>query len=207
MKIIELIIDEEDIYGGIDAISIVEHPAIEEDFVALNKQKEYKLQATDKDKKLLSGALLIPNKMIYRKERDEEYHIYFSRETVRKASQMYLQKGNQNNATFEHEMPVQGLSLVESWIIDDKENDKSNMYGMDLPLGTWFGTIKVNNDKIWNEFVKTGVVKGFSIEGYFSNKAELSQKEQKADEVVEKLRDLFKKKEELETYNDAKKKQ
>ena len=165
MKIIELIIDEEDVYGGIDAISIVEHPAIEEDFVALNKQKEYKLQATDKDKKLLSGALLIPNKMIYRKERDEEYHIYFSRETVRKASQMYLQKGNQNNATFEHEMPVQGLSLVESWIIDDKENDKSNMYGMDLPLGTWFGTIKVNNDKIWNEFVKTGVVKGFSIEG------------------------------------------
>jgi len=193
MKIIELIIDEEDVYGGIDAISIVEHPAIEEDFVALNKQKEYKLQATDKDKKLLSGALLIPNKMIYRKERDEEYHIYFSRETVRKASQMYLQKGNQNNATFEHEMPVQGLSLVESWIIDDKENDKSNMYGMDLPLGTWFGTIKVNNDKIWNEFVKTGVVKGFSIEGYFSNKAELSQKEQKADEIVEKLKSLFKK--------------
>lgn len=192
MKIIELIIDEEDVYGGIDAISIVEHPAIEEDFVALNKQKEYKLQATDKDKKLLSGALLIPNKMIYRKERDEEYHIYFSRETVRKASQMYLQKGNQNNATFEHEMPVQGLSLVESWIIDDKENDKSNMYGMDLPLGTWFGTIKVNNDKIWNEFVKTGVVKGFSIEGYFSNKAELSQKEQKADEIVEKLKSLFK---------------
>ena len=192
MKIIELIIDEEDVYGGIDAISIVEHPAIEEDFVALNKQKEYKLQATDKDKKLLSGALLIPNKMIYRKERDEEYHIYFSRETVRKASQMYLQKGNQNNATFEHEMPVQGLSLVESWIIDDKENDKSNMYGMDLPLGTWFGTIKVNNDKIWNEFVKTGVVKGFSIEGYFSNKAELSQKEQKADEIVEKLKSLLK---------------
>lgn len=175
MKIVELVIDETDDYAGIDAISIVEYPAIEEDFVALNNQKEYKLQAVDNDKRLLSGALLVPNKTIYRKDKDEEYYIYFNKSTVRKASELFLMSGSQNNSTYEHAVPLKGLSLVESWIIEDKENDKSNMYGMDLPLGTWFGTVKVNNEQVWQEFVKTGAVKGFSIEGYFADKAELAQ--------------------------------
>ena len=64
------------------------------------------------------------------------------------------------------------MSLVESWIVEDKVHDKSVKYGMDLPLGSWVGSVKVNNDKIWNEFVKTGKVKGFSIEGYFADKME-----------------------------------
>jgi len=64
------------------------------------------------------------------------------------------------------------LSLVESWIIEDKEKDKTALYNMDLPLGTWVGAVKVNNDEVWNDYVKTGKVKGFSIEGYFVDKAE-----------------------------------
>jgi hypothetical protein len=87
MKIVELIIDETDEYSGIDAISVVEYPAIEENFVALNDKKEYKFKSVDDEKKLLVGALLVPNKMIYRKDGDEEYYIHFSKETVRKASQ------------------------------------------------------------------------------------------------------------------------
>lgn len=160
MEIIELILDENE-DNFVEAISVVEYPAIEEDFVAL-KSQNFKFEKQDNDKKLLIGPILIPNKPIYRKSGDKEYYIYFSRETTRKASQLYLKQGMQKNATLEHEMEINGLTLVESWIIDDKENDKSNMFGMDLPLGTWVGSIKVDNEKIWNDYVKTGKVKGFS---------------------------------------------
>jgi hypothetical protein len=171
MKIVELILDDNEDLTGIEAISIVENPAIEEDFVAL-KSQELKLAEVDKEKKILLGALLVPNKPIYRKSGEEEYYIYFTRDTVRKASQLYLQKGNQNNSTLEHQHTIKGLSLVESWIVEDKEKDKSKLYGLDIPVGTWMGAVKVNNDEIWDEYVKTGKVKGFSIEGYFADKAQ-----------------------------------
>jgi hypothetical protein len=173
MKIVELVLDEEQ-DSFIEAISVVEYPAIEEDFVAL-KSQEFKFAEADKDRKILIGPILIPNKPIFRKNGEEEYYIYFSRETVRKASQLYLKQGNQGNSTLEHNSTIQGLTLVESWVVEDKQNDKSNMYGMDLPLGTWVGAVKVDNDQIWNDYVKTGKVKGFSIEGYFADKAELSK--------------------------------
>jgi len=170
MRIVELILDEESEIG-IEAISVVESPAIEEDFVAL-KSQEFKLAEIDGERKILMGALLIPNKPIYRRNGEDEYYIYFSKETVLKASQMYLMNSKQNNSTLEHKYELEGLSLVESWIVEDKVHDKSVKYGMDLPLGSWVGSVKVNNDKIWNEFVKTGKVKGFSIEGYFADKME-----------------------------------
>tara|TARA_R110000765_G_scaffold219624_1_gene323738 strand:- start:719 stop:1321 length:603 start_codon:yes stop_codon:yes gene_type:complete len=185
MKIVELILDENQEIG-VEAISVVENPAIEEDFVAL-KSQEFKLAEVDKERRILMGALLIPNKPIYRRSGDDEYYIYFSKETVLKASQMYLMQGNQNNSTLEHQYKIEGLTLVESWLVEDKVHDKSVKYGMDLPLGTWVGSVKVNNDKIWNEFVKTGKVKGFSIEGYFADKMERPKEEVKEDLSKEDL--------------------
>ena len=171
MKIVELILDEEQEYSGIEAISIVEKPAIEEDFITLNKDAEYKLAEVDDEKRILLGALLIPNKPILRVNEEGEYYIYFSKDTVRKASEMYLMEGNQNNATLEHQMQLKGLSLVESWIVEDPIKDKTAFYGLKYPVGTWVGSVKVNSDKVWQEFVKTGAVKGFSIEGYFQDKS------------------------------------
>lgn len=171
MNIIELILDEDNNEIGIEAISVVENPAIEEDFVALNSNI-IELKEADKEKKLLVGALLIPNKPIYRRSGDDEYYIYFSKETVVKASQMYLMNGNQSKATLEHEHDINGLTLVESWIVEDEVHDKSRKFGMNVPVGTWMGSVKVNNDEVWNDFVKTGKVKGFSIEGYFADKME-----------------------------------
>lgn len=171
MRIIELILDEEQEDAGVEAISIVESPAIEEDFIAL-KSDEIKLAEISADKKLLMGALLVPNKPIYRKTGKEEYYIYFSKETISKASQLYLRNGNQNNSTLEHQHELSGLTLVESWIVEDKEKDKSRLYNMNVPVGTWMGTVKVNNNEVWNEYVKTNKVKGFSIEGYFADKME-----------------------------------
>ena len=176
MRIIELILDEEQEDSGIEAISIVESPAIEEDFVAL-KSDEIKLAEISKDKKLLMGALLVPNKPIYRKSGEDEYYIYFSKNTISKASQLYLKNGNQNNSTLEHQHQLSGLTLVESWIVEDEVKDKSRLYNLNVPVGTWMGTVKVNNDEIWNEYVKTNKVKGFSIEGYFADKME-DKKEQ-----------------------------
>ena len=201
MKIVELIIDENDEFNGVEAISIVENPAIEEDFVALKGQEEIKLAEVDSDKKILMGALLIPNKPIYRRNGEEEYYIYFSRKTVLTASQKYLKNGNQKNSTLEHQMNIQGLTLVESWIKEDKVHDKSVKYGMDVPVGTWMGTVKVDNDEIWNEYVKTGKVKGFSIEGYFADRIESPQEkgvkdnlseQEEAQVLIDKLKDLFK---------------
>jgi len=171
MNIIELILDEENNEIGIEAISVVENPAIEEDFIALNSNI-IELAEADKEKKLLVGALLIPNKPIYRKSGEEEYYIYFSKDTVRKASQMYLMNGNQSNATLEHEHDINGLTLVESWIVEDEVHDKTRKYGMNVPVGSWVGSVKVNNDEVWNDYVKTGKVKGFSIEGYFADRME-----------------------------------
>ena len=179
MRIVELIIDEESDVA-VEAISIVNSGAIEEDFIAL-KSQEFKLAEVDKERRILMGALLIPNKPIYRKNGEDEYYIYFSKDTVSKASQMYLMQGNQNNATMEHQYALSGLSLVESWLVEDKVHDKSVKYGMDLPLGTWVGSMKVNNDKIWNEFVLTKKIKGFSIEGFFADRMERPKEEIKED--------------------------
>ena len=179
MKIVELILDEEQ-EGGIEAISIVESPAIESDFVALESQ-EVKLAEVDKEKKILLGALLIPNKPIYRNGEEGDYYIFFSKETIVKASQMYLKNGYQNKSTLEHAKALNGLTLVESWIIESETQDKSRKYGLDVPVGTWMGAVKVDNDEVWDEYVLKNKVKGFSIEGYFADKMEKPKKEIKED--------------------------
>ena len=197
MRIIELIIDENEELSGVDAVSIVEFPAIESNFISLNKQLA--LAKVDDEKRILMGAALIPNKHIYRRNGKDEYYIFFSDETVRKASELFLMNSNQNNATLEHEKELKDLSIVESWIVEDTEMDKSKKYGLDAPVGSWVVSMKVNNDVIWNDFVKTGKVKGFSIEGYFADKLEMSLKINKKDMeknvMIEKIKSLIEKSE------------
>ena len=191
MKIIELILDEEEGIG-VEAISVVENPAIESDFIAL-KSEQIQLAEINKEKRLLMGALLIPEKPIYRKNEVEEYYVFFSKETIVKASQLYLTNGNQSNSTLEHKGKLEGLTLVESWIVEDKDKDKTKLYGLDVPVGTWMGSVKVNNDDVWNEYVKTGKVKGFSIEGYFADKlVETKHDEKLSLEDEQLLTDLIK---------------
>jgi len=169
MDIVELFIDETDEVSGIEAISVVENPAIESDFIAL-KNQEFKLAEVDKEKRILMGAALIPNKPIYRQSGEQEYYIYFSQATVRKASELFFINGNQSNSTLEHQLELKGLTAVESWIVES-EQDKSRMYDLNVPMGTWMVSMKVNNDDVWKK-VKAGEIKGFSIEGYFADKLE-----------------------------------
>jgi hypothetical protein len=177
MKIIELILDEDALETGVHAISIVAQPAIESDFIALNKHREINFTQVSKEKKILLGAALIPNKTIFRKREDEGFYVYFSADTIRKASELFLKNGSQGESTLEHQMKLKGLTVVESWIVDDPEKDKSAVYNLNVPSGTWMVSVKVDNDEIWNDYVKTGKVNGFSIEGYFADKTELTKVE------------------------------
>ena len=195
MKIFELIIDEDAELYGIDAISLVDKPAIELDFVAL-KSERVQFAEVDADKRILIGPALVPDKPIYRKMGEEEYYVYFSKSTVRRASELYMVHGNQRNHTLEHEHQIQGLTLVESWLVEDKRKDKSALYDLDVPVGTWMVAIKVDNDAIWKEWVKEGLVKGFSIEGYFVDKTQQIQKDEEMQEMARQLMSIL----HFETY-------
>lgn len=171
MKVIELIIDKDS--DGIDAISMVDRPAIEENFIALSEEL-VTLAEVSEEKRLLMGAALIPNRKIYRKDdkTGEEYYIFFSEKTVRQASELFFINANQSEATIQHQREkVKGMTVVESWIIEDKEMDKSKKYGLDLPVGTWMISMKCHNEDVYAK-AKKGEIKGFSIEGYFADREE-----------------------------------
>ena len=185
-KIVELVIDENNEELAIDAISLVTEPAIEQDFVYFNKAKNNLTFAKVNDEqRLLISPALIPNKQIFRYDADtnQEYYVYFTEKTVKQASEMYLKHNNNNSATLQHENKITGVHTVESWIIQDTDMDKSNLYGFNLPKGTWMVSMKINNDDVWNQ-IKEGTLKGLSIEGYFVNKMEKMSKFEKVGSMI-----------------------
>jgi hypothetical protein len=184
-SIVELVIDEDSQELAIDAISLVSAPAIEQDFVFFGKEKNNLTFAKiDEEKRMLVSPALIPNKQIFRHNPNtqEDYYVYFSPETVRQASELYLKNNNHHKATEEHNERVSGVLTVESWI-KEGDSDKSKLYGYDLPNGTWFVKMKIENDELWQK-IKAGELKGLSIEGYFTNKFEQMQKKEFTNEEI-----------------------
>jgi len=166
-KVYELVIEDKE--DEIFAISLVENPAIESDWVYFDKEV-IQFAAIDTEQKMLIGPILIPDKKILRVDAEgQPYHVYFTKETVKILAQNYLRKKYTDSATLEHDRKIRGVDLVESWV-KDGQLDKSNNYGLNVPKGTWLGIFKITDDKLWNDFIKTGKVKGFSIEGLFSHK-------------------------------------
>lgn len=217
MKLYELLIDDELETMGVEAISIVENPAIGVDFVALNEDTTpVQLAEVSSDKRLLMGAALIPDKPIYRNQDGEEFYIYFSQDTVRKAAEMFFKNSNHQNATLEHKDKLAGMTVYESWIVEDTQFDKSRKYGLEMPVGTWMVTMKVDDEDVWSKYVKDNKVFGFSIEGQFANalRREVEQplpellSDQKLDSLVVEIETILKKHYDekknysLETYND-----
>ena len=168
MKLYEMILDEDQL--GVNAVSLVENPAIQSDWVALADQKPVLLAEVNKDKQILMGAALIPEKPIYRNMNGEEFYIFFSKDTIAKTAENFFKNSNQNNATLEHQTSLEGMTVFESWIVEDPNYDKSKKYGLDVPSGTWMISMKVDDENIWNDYVKNNKVFGFSIEGQFANK-------------------------------------
>ena len=192
-SIVELIINDENQELAIDAISLVTSPAIEQDFVFFGKEKNNLTFAkVDEEKRMLVSPALIPNKNIFRHDpnTDSDYYVYFSKETVRKAAELYLKHNNHHKATYQHQDRVSGVLTVESWI-KEGDMDKSKLYGYDLPNGTWFVKMKIENDDLWKK-IKAGELKGLSIEGYFTDKMEaMSEKQPTNEEILKALNEII----------------
>ena len=167
METYKVLFNEEE-NEGVYAVSLVSDPAIGVQFVTLSKQKEIKLATINEEQRILLGAVLIPDQPIYRNVDGHEFNIVFPKETIKQVQHNFSQQGYQNNSTIEHSgEQIQNVTFVETWIKEDDLHDKSIMYGFNEPIGTWYAAMKVNNDEIWNDYVKTGKVKGFSIDGVF----------------------------------------
>lgn len=152
---------------GVFAISLVHSPATEEHFIAMSKQdKLVTLAKVDEEKRILMGLVLQPEQLIYRvDENGNEFEMFFSEQTIRDFSQNFFQSGFQLNSKLEHDTPIEGVTFTESWLVADPEKDKSAAYGLEYPVGSWLVSMKVDNDDIWDNYIKTGELRGFSIDG------------------------------------------
>ena len=185
MKLIELVIDEESVLEGVSAMSVVSKAAIMKDFVAFESEGGIVNMKTERvefaeaigEEQMLVGAAMIPNLAIYRKSEEEgEYYNYYTAATTKKASQLFMKMNRQNSATLEHAVGVGGMSVVESWLVETLEDKANTVYNLDVPIGTWMIAMKVYNDAVWTDFIKTGKLNGFSVEGYFSSPEQAEHK-------------------------------
>ena len=162
--------------GHLDVISGLMPQEMDIDVAALpqytNEIDEEKREAfaSLRDKQMLIGKLMTPNKLIPRiDEEGDMYYAYFTPQTIQKLAYKFQKEGYQNSWNYEHQADhaLDGITLVESWIVEDPEHDKSNIYGLEPKKGEWVGMVKVENKEVWKDYVKDGLVKGFSIEGWF----------------------------------------
>jgi len=154
---------------GVFAISLVKDPATTEHFVAMSKEtKLIKMAKVDEEQRIVMGLVLQPNQLIprYNEETDEEYNIVFSEETIKDLSQNFFKSNSQSNSKLEHSESIEDITFVESWIVENSKIDKSANFGMEYPKGSWVATMKIDNDEIWNDYVKTGKVQGFSVDAF-----------------------------------------
>ena len=213
MKLFELILEDET--DEVMALSLVANPAIEANWVYFSKEgkTEVKFATVDEDKRTIVAPVLIPDKRILRIDENtgEEYNVYLSAETIEKAAQRFLQRGYQHKATIEHGENIDGeVSVVESWVSKSSTKDKSSLYfSRAFPVGTWFVTFKVNDEDLWQNYVKTGVVKAVSIEGIFGHSLVHAEKsvslwEKNIEDLTDTEADIFlsKIKAVFESYSD-----
>lgn len=153
------------------AVSLVDEPAIEENFMYFKKEEGEKLEVAleSNEKHLVAGAVLVPDRPIYRNNGEEEFYVEFTKEAIEKMSQDFLKDFRQHNATVQHEEEAPEVYMVESWLKADMDRDKSVALGLNpnLPEGTWFAVFRVNNVDVW-ERIKSGELRGFSVESLIS---------------------------------------
>lgn len=164
MKEIELFINDDGEW--VERISLVDEPAIDVDFLYFKKDNETNYRFSNDEKRIITGAVMIPDKRILRYENNVPFFVYFSRDTIETISQRWLMENKNHDFNLNHSTEANGIGIVESWIKVD-ENDKSTFLGFqDCPVGTWFVSAKITNDDVWDE-IKQGKFNGFSIEGMF----------------------------------------
>jgi hypothetical protein len=204
MKVYEAVLSNDETQG-VYALSVVENPAMEDEWIALSEHpQKIELAQVDEEKRLLLGAALIPNKRIYRNINDNEFEMFFKEETIERLSHNFFKQQNNNNSSLEHELKLEGMSVVESWTVTNPKTDKSVNFGKEYPKGTWVTMMKVDNDEVWAK-VKNGEIKGFSIDALLgleqiNLKTEIQMTEEVkkniVDDVINGVKALFSKPEE-----------
>ena len=158
-----VITDNEEGDEEVDYVALVEYPAIQKNFVAFNNRMKF---IANEEQRIVSGPLMIAELPIYRRDEEGEYYVVFTGEEIKKIVQRFFKKGYQAKVNLEHEKAVDGVYMFESYIIDTERGINPPKGFEDISNGSWFGSFKVDNDKIWDE-VKAGTFKGFSVEGLF----------------------------------------
>ena len=199
MKTYEAIFEPEET-KGVFALSLVDDPAMEDLWVAMSKHpQQVEFSAVDEEKRLLLGACLIPNKKIYRNLDGKEFYLTFTDKTIEKLAHYFLKNQYQNNSTFEHRTKIDGMSVAESWIVENPKQDKSIAFGKEYEKGTWVVMMKVDNDAVWQK-VKQGEVKGFSIEALIQTQEINFNNNSMSEQVKEKPNFFEDFRNELKTY-------
>lgn len=176
---------------GVFAISLVENPAMESEWVAL-KEQPIKLKVVNEKEQMLLGVALIPDKPIYRNDENGEYLIEFSSDVIKETAHKFLATGQQNNATIEHEIKLgkEVVNVVESWIIEDDVKDKTRLYGINEPVGSWVVKMKVNDPDIY-KLASEGILKGISIEGLFDKELVNLKTANMSKSIAEEIKEGF----------------
>ena len=193
IPLFECVIDENDFETGVDFVALVGKPAIERNFHFFNESKKHQFQIND-ERRIVSGPLMIPNLPIYRyDEKTGPYYVTFSAETIEKICMKFMKNGFGRNVNMEHKTPVNGVFMFECFMVDSTRGINAPSGFADLPHGTWFGSYKIENDSVWNDKVKTGEFRGFSVEGAFDELFVLKQNQfNKRVDIVDEILDLLK---------------
>lgn len=184
LPLYELFIDLED-ESGVDFIALVDDPAIKKGWQAFNNVSAMTFKA-DKEKRIISGPAMIANLPIYRKRKDgSEYYVMFKAETIKSIVEKFFRNQYSNNFNVMHKknLLAEGVYLIESMIIDSERGVKTPLGFDELSEGSWFISCKVDNDKVWDDYIKTGVFNGFSVEGEFIEK-KVSHANKQLDEIM-----------------------
>jgi hypothetical protein len=188
LPIYRLVIKDEDEAMGVNFVALVDEPAIQRNFFAFDNQMRF---AADKERKIITGALMIADMPIYRRnEKMGEFYVVFDKAQIEKIAQRFMRNGYNDNVNMMHDSKdiVDGVYMYESFITDSQRGILAPRGFENTPEGTWFGSYKVDNEDIWNDFIKTGEFKGFSVEGTFDLVPQRTALESEIIDIINKIK-------------------
>lgn len=188
LPIYEIVVDEENL--GMTAVSLVHDPAIEADFMHFKKHEPVMLELENEEKRIVSGPAILADTPIYRRMNGEEFLVVFTKDTIREIVHKYMKNNFGNIVTINHngEESSSAATIIESYFVDHENGPVPSLWEKNnetvLPDGSWYVTYKIEDDNLWNQ-IKTGQVKGFSIE-LFAGLEAVFEKKMTEDEELEK---------------------
>ena len=194
MRILELVIDEnQEDESGVDYIALVDAPAIQSNWMAFNEQKkvELKFKIQDEEKRIVSGYFMIADLPIARMDDEGKmFYVVFRKDTIEKIVNKFMRNGFNANINLMHDSNAiaNGVYVIESLIIDTERGIKAPEGFEKVPNGSWWGSMRVENDEIWEQ-VLNGEFRGFSVEGMFGQDKDFELPEK----VINKIKEVIKK--------------